>query len=147
MNPLVDRFFIFVAVITLTTLNAASLGFLVSSVSPSAAIANAIGPPIFIILLLYGGFYINSSSLPVGSVWVRNLSLVYWGFQALVINEFSGATFNCANSATGACITSGNQQITSLSFAVSLQTFFVNCLTIRDCRLRRLAALAYVHCI
>lgn len=81
LNPLADRYVIFVIVIILATLNAASLGYLISSISPSPQIANAIGPPIFIILLLYGGFYINSSSLPIGSEWVKYLSLVYWGFQ------------------------------------------------------------------
>jgi hypothetical protein len=30
---------------------------------------------------LAGGFYINTSSLPPGSVWVRYISMVYWGFQ------------------------------------------------------------------
>lgn len=36
-----------------------------------------------LVLLVYfvGGFYINSESLPVGSEWVRYLSLMYWGFQ------------------------------------------------------------------
>jgi ABC-type multidrug transport system permease subunit len=104
----------------LTTLNATSLGFLVSSISPNIQIANAIGPPIFIILLLYGGFYINASSLPVGSIWVRNLSLVYWGFQALVLNEFMGQTFTCDNeSFTGSCIRTGEEEISNLSFGVS----------------------------
>ena len=33
-----------------------------------------------------GGFYINSDSLPVGSEWVRYLSLMYWGFQVQIIH-------------------------------------------------------------
>lgn len=54
LNPQVDRFFIFLGILFLTTTNATALGYFVSSISPNAAIANAIGPPVFIILLLYG---------------------------------------------------------------------------------------------
>lgn len=118
LYPDAVRFFLFTIIIILTTLCSAALGFSVSSISPNAAIANAIGPPIFIILLLYGGFYINASSLPPGSIWVRNLSNVYWGFQALVVNEFTGLTFTCNAAATGStCITTGEQEITNLAFA------------------------------
>lgn len=56
LNPQPERFLIFLGIVALSTLNATALGFLISSVSPSATIANAIGPPIFIILLLYGRF-------------------------------------------------------------------------------------------
>jgi ABC-type multidrug transport system permease subunit len=95
-----------------------SLGFLISSVSPTAQIASAVGPPVLIILLLYGGFYINAASLPVGSVWVRNISLVYWGFQALIINEFKGETFTCNSDFSGSCILTGEQEIENLAFNV-----------------------------
>lgn len=116
LKPTASAYLIFTAIVSLGTLNACSLGFLISSMSPSAMIANAIGPPVFIILLLYGGFYINASSLPVGSVWVRNLSLVYWGFQALIINEFQGQTFTCED-AVGGCQRSGEDVIKHFSFA------------------------------
>lgn len=87
LHPAADRYFIFCAIIILTTLNATSLGVLISAVSPTSQVASAIGPPVLIIFLLYGGFYINASSLPIGSVWVRNLSLVYWGFQVNLLNK------------------------------------------------------------
>jgi ABC-type multidrug transport system permease subunit len=101
----------------MTTVNAAAIGYFVSSISPNIQIANAIGPPVFIILLLYGGFYINASSLPPGSEWVRYISLIYWGFQALVLNEFTGETFSCQPDETG-CRYNGNDVIQSLSFQV-----------------------------
>jgi ATP-binding cassette subfamily G (WHITE) protein 1 len=129
LNPHVENSFIFIAIIALTTLNACALGFIISAISPDAAIANAIGPPIFIILLLYGGFYINASSLPVGSVWVRNLSLVYWGFQALIITEFQGETFSCSDAIGGQCTTTGAEVIASLSFQVSEWVLDVDCMS------------------
>lgn len=59
----------------------ASIGFVLSAISPSVVVANAIGPPILIILVLFGGFYINVSSLPVGSDWVQYISFIAWGFK------------------------------------------------------------------
>ncbi len=67
------------------------------------------------LLYILGGFYINSGSLPIGSQWVRYLSMVYWGFQALVLNEFEGETFTCTPSDTG-CRTTGAEVINSLAF-------------------------------
>ncbi len=69
-----------------------------------------------------GGFYINASSLPVGSAWVRNLSLVYWGFQALIVNEFSGTKFECdvGPGAVNRCITHGSSVISSFAFQVNI---------------------------
>jgi hypothetical protein len=36
---------------------------------PNVEAANALGPPILILLVLLGGFYINVNSLPLGSRW------------------------------------------------------------------------------
>ena len=52
-----------------------------SAVSPSQTVGNALGPPILIILLLFGGFYINSGSLPEGSTWIQYISFLAWGFK------------------------------------------------------------------
>ena len=46
----------------LATLNAAALGYLVSSFSPNEQVANAVGPPVFIILLLYGTLSSSNSN-------------------------------------------------------------------------------------
>lgn len=54
LNPYADRYFIFLVTVLLTTFTSMALGFLVSALSPSKLIANAIGPPILIILLLFG---------------------------------------------------------------------------------------------
>ncbi|RYH19218.1 hypothetical protein EON65_26335 [archaeon] len=61
LNPQPEQFFIFLGIVALSTLNATALGFLISSISPSATIANAIGPPVFIILLLYGKFTLRTN--------------------------------------------------------------------------------------
>lgn len=56
LQPHADRYFTFLGVILMTTFTAMALGFLVSAASPSKLIASAVGPPILIILLLFGEF-------------------------------------------------------------------------------------------
>jgi hypothetical protein len=56
LNPLAVRYVLFLVAVLLTTFTSMALGFLVSAASPSKLIANAIGPPILIILLLFGEF-------------------------------------------------------------------------------------------
>eukprot|EP01038_Epipyxis_sp_PR26KG_P011115 gene11115-14918_t len=95
LNPNPIRFIIFMVVIIIQTFCSASIGFFVGSIASSVTIANALGPPLIIIFILFGGFFINKNSLPVGSEWVTNLSPSYWSFQALMINEFDGQNFDC----------------------------------------------------
>jgi hypothetical protein len=54
LNPLPERYGLFLVTVLLTTFCSMGLGFLVSAASPSKLVANAIGPPILIILLLFG---------------------------------------------------------------------------------------------
>ena len=53
----VDKFFVFFGFCLLVQMNGSALGFLVSAASPSVAVAGALGTPILIVLLLFGGFY------------------------------------------------------------------------------------------
>lgn len=54
LQPYAANYFIFLVTILLTTFTAMAIGFLVSAASPSRLVANAVGPPILIILLLFG---------------------------------------------------------------------------------------------
>lgn len=54
LNPLPERFGLYLVTVLLTTFCSMGLGFMVSACSPSKIIANAIGPPMLIILLLFG---------------------------------------------------------------------------------------------
>ncbi len=46
------------------------------------------------------------------------LSVIYWGFQGLVINEFYGQTFDCPYADPGLCVASGQQVVDALGFQV-----------------------------
>jgi ABC-type multidrug transport system permease subunit len=99
-----------------------SLGFAISAISPSGVLANALGPPIAIVFIIFGGFYINSASLPMGSQWVQYISYIKWAFEGLAINEFSGEKFECdllLNTSTNTllCESTGEIVLLRLSFA------------------------------
>jgi len=127
LNPDADRFFIFVLITCTLSICSTGLGMIISSFAPNVEAASAIGPPIGVVMILFGGYYINIDSLPLGAQWVRYLAIFYWGFQAYLINEFDGATFNCddvmddmttgtTTTSSTSCIEDGEQVIRNLSY-------------------------------
>ena len=126
LNPLFDRFLIFVLITCMISLASTGLGMIISSFAPNVEAAGALGPPIGVVMILFGGFYINVDSLPLGAQWVRYLALFYWGFQSYLINEFEGASFHCNPdqiggnaTATTTCIENGEQVIRNWSYEPS----------------------------
>ena len=114
LNP--HHFGYFLLILMLEALAGISLGLAVSALVPTVEAANALGPPMLIIALLFGGFFLNVDSLPIVANWIPYLSLLKWTFEALAINEFSGATFDCTNGPPTACERTGEQVIVRLSF-------------------------------
>jgi hypothetical protein len=55
-------------------------------------------PPIVIIFFIFAGVFINVDSLPNGSAWVAKISFLKWAYQAVMINEFAGRTYQRVNS-------------------------------------------------
>ena len=116
LNPDSSRVGIFIAVLCLESLTAITMGLFISAMSPTVDAANAIGPPLMIVSILFGGFYINIDSLPIVANWIPYISFVKWAFQALCINEFSGALFTCDDSPTGSCEKTGDAVVQRLGF-------------------------------
>ena len=114
LNP--DRFGEFVGISMLTTLVAISLGLAVSAFAPSVEAASAIGPPLMVIGILFGGFYIDIASLPIVANWIPYFSFIRWAFEAYCINEYKGLKFNCHGAAKGACRMTGEEVLYGLSF-------------------------------
>ena len=114
LNP--DRFGEFIGISMLVTLVAVSLGLAVSAAVPTVEAANAIGPPLMVIGILFGGFYIDINSLPIVANWIPYMSFLRWSFEAYTINEYKGLVFNCNGAALGACKKTGEEVLYSLSF-------------------------------
>lgn len=106
MNP--KTFGYFILILMLISFSAISLGLCVSAAAPNVETANAVGPIILVIGILFGGFYISVGSLPIVANWIPYISILRWGFEALCINEYTGLKFNCQGAKSNAsCITTG----------------------------------------
>jgi ABC-type multidrug transport system permease subunit len=114
LNP--NTFGYFLLILMLEALTATSLGLAVSALMPNVEAATAAGPPAIIIALLFGGFFININTLPIVANWLPYVSFLKWTFEALCINEFKGATFDCSNGPPLACEKTGEVVLARLSF-------------------------------
>ena len=62
LNRKPDRFLIFLVIVVLTALCSMSIGLSLSAFSPTAVVANALGPPFLIIFILFGLVLLSSFS-------------------------------------------------------------------------------------
>lgn len=110
-----SRFGEFFGIVILQGLTAVSLGYAISTTFPTIEAAQAVGPLIIIICILFGGFYISVESLPIVADLIPWISFVRWSFQSLMTNEYRGLTLTCTDSAV-ACKTTGEAVLESLHF-------------------------------
>ncbi|KAM0733916.1 Protein white [Formica fusca] len=89
LYPDVRHFFIAAAVLTLVANVSTSFGYLISCISNSVTTALSIGPPVIIPFLLFGGFFLNTASVPSYFLWFSYLSWFRYGNEALLVNQWS----------------------------------------------------------
>lgn len=95
-------------------------GYLISCASSSISMALSIGPPLIIPFLLFGGFFLNSGSVPVYFQWLSYLSWFRYGNEALLINQWSQVgpgEIACTRMNTS-CPADGNVVLQTLNFSV-----------------------------
>ena len=66
------------------------IGNLSGVISPNIVAAITIGPGVITPFMMYGGYFSNRDSYPIGLGWIGELSPFSHYFQALCINEFRG---------------------------------------------------------
>lgn len=118
LNATAAAFFQFVALTILEGLASQALGVAVSAaVRGSDKLAFAVAPGITVILMLFGGFFVSTDSIPAAIRWICYLSHLYYAFQGLVINNFAGRTgWTCATAQDPTCTITGDQVIDRLGF-------------------------------
>jgi len=121
LNP--DRFPQFLGIAMSVSITAVSLGLLISAAMPTLEAANAVGPLLVIIMILFGGFYIDVESLPQVADLVPYVSIIRWAFQSFAINEYRGMVFECIPGKK--CLQTGEQVLESLGFASKGLDFFL----------------------
>eukprot|EP01120_Amphizonella_sp_Union-15-10_P010524 TRINITY_DN4225_c0_g1_i1.p1 TRINITY_DN4225_c0_g1~~TRINITY_DN4225_c0_g1_i1.p1 ORF type:complete len:645 (+),score=104.75 TRINITY_DN4225_c0_g1_i1:69-2003(+) len=93
--PSADRFFIFLLVCYLLLNVAFGFGIMIIAIFPDPAVALNVFPMVFIPLMIFSGFYLNSHNTPKYFIWIEYLSYLKYGFRALMVNEFRGYSFYC----------------------------------------------------
>ncbi|XP_067828425.1 broad substrate specificity ATP-binding cassette transporter ABCG2c [Heptranchias perlo] len=86
-------FFLFCLTLSLTSLAAVSLAFLVSASSSTFAIANAMIAIPFVFMMVFGGFLVNLNGMLEWLSWLKWISIFRYGLNALLINELKGQIF------------------------------------------------------
>ncbi|XP_065840254.1 protein white-like [Oscarella lobularis] len=109
LNNQADKFFTFFGICIIVATVAISLGYLVSAGAPSVSVALAIGPVSFIPFLLFGGFFIRSGTVPVYLEWIQFISWFFYGFETLMVNEWTDSPqLSCGTNNAG-CLQNGTQ--------------------------------------
>lgn len=117
LNPAPERFFIASGLAALITNVATSFGYLISCASSSVSMAASVGPPIIIPFMLFGGFFLNSGSVPPYLGWISYLSWFRYGNEALLVNQWSGVDKIACTRENFTCPASGQVVLDTLSFS------------------------------
>jgi len=91
----ITRYFEFMLVIILVVLAAYSLGYLISTMGGTYALANAMTAPIVLPLVLFAGFFVNINSIPLIFVPICYLSFFKYSFEALAVIIWKDVPLGC----------------------------------------------------
>jgi hypothetical protein len=113
LNPGVSQYFTFLGLVILNSVVAGSVYQMVGSFSPAAIIATILSAAITVLFFLFGGFFVPAQIIPVWWIWLYYVSWFRYVYEAMVVNEFAGATFVCptvnGSNVTAGCLQDGEQ--------------------------------------
>ncbi|KAH0946841.1 hypothetical protein HN011_008567 [Eciton burchellii] len=116
LYPDVKHFLVACAIIALVANVATSFGYLISCMSNGISIALSIGPAVIIPFLLFGGFFLNTASIPSYFVWFSYLSWFRYGNEALLINQWSDVVSIACTRSNVTCPKSGRTVLEIYNF-------------------------------
>lgn len=90
-------FFFFLLINFSTALSMSMLFRLIGSLTQTLAEALAPASIILLAVTLFSGFPIPQAYMLGWSKWIRYLNPVYYGFEALMLNEYHGKSFRCVD--------------------------------------------------
>ncbi|KAH3714043.1 abc transporter family protein [Pelomyxa schiedti] len=93
LNPDPGRFFFFLWIILSVILVGFSVSQAIAAAVSSVNMAIAIYMLVLVYSLLLGGFIVSANDLPKATQWLLRTSYFFYGFEALVINEFEGKSY------------------------------------------------------
>ncbi|XP_059079534.1 protein white-like [Tigriopus californicus] len=95
LNPDGGRFVIAIVIAICLVQAVISFGYCVSCWASSVQMALAIAPPVMIPMLLFGGFFLNSDTVPVWLDWIQYISWFKYANEAFVVNQWAGVELSC----------------------------------------------------
>ncbi|MFH4979738.1 hypothetical protein AB6A40_006447 [Gnathostoma spinigerum] len=117
----------------------ASVGIMISSVSPSYGVAVSISGPLLTVFSITGGLYTNIKMIPDWISWIQYFSWFRFGYETLITNQFGNFGNITCNLRSGevaqVCEESGEKIIYNLNFDVANKHF------------NQFAMLFYVMCV
>merc|ERR1739848_750013 len=85
---------VFFLTLSLFNLAAGALSMVLTICSPSAGVAGLVTIVVLLVSLLFGGFLANIDTIPVWLGWLRFLSIFYYAYEILIVNEIDGLNVN-----------------------------------------------------
>ena len=91
-------------------------GFALSAATGDAEASNAAAPGVVLPAVLLGGFLLKPASIWIGIRWLSYVSFMRYAFSVLLVNEFKGLTFGCADELrkNGTCPITDGQAVIDL---------------------------------
>ncbi|KAJ8100531.1 hypothetical protein POJ06DRAFT_106161 [Lipomyces tetrasporus] len=77
----------FLLVLTLFNLAAAAICLCIGVMIKDIGVASLIGSLVMLFSLLFAGLFLNKDSIPKGALWIQNLSIFHYAFEAMAVNE------------------------------------------------------------
>jgi ABC-type multidrug transport system ATPase subunit len=94
-SPSQEQFGHFAGILILVAYAGQSLGLLIGSMVSSQSLAALLAPLSLAPFILFTPYAISSSAIPSYLTWIKSVSVFWWAFDALSINEFSHLKLRC----------------------------------------------------
>lgn len=88
-NDDVESWIMFVVVLILINLAGSAIGYFITCAVLDVRIANSAVQPLFLLpTMLFSGFFLNSSNIPVYFIWLEYISILKYGFRGAINSIF-----------------------------------------------------------
>ncbi|XP_068243394.1 protein white-like [Palaemon carinicauda] len=141
MNPLAERFFIAMGIIVVVSNAVTSFGLMISCLAPNLNVALGMSAPLIVPLMIFGGFFLNSDTIPAYFIWIKYISWFNYANEALILNQWEGVSNITCPAGDFGCMKDGEEVIRSLGYEDSSIGFDVGILFALMVGLRVLAFL------
>ena len=91
-----SKFFIFALLNILQSFGGNAMGLFAGCLFSDSRVASSVAPLFMMPLMIFSGFYVNDSQMPVWLAWIKYISPFYYSLQGMSRNEFFDSNFGLA---------------------------------------------------